>query len=253
MAPSLTRTAVASATAAPPFNFKTPSPTIKLPLKTFAPPSVSSAPPSFVKLCAPLMTPLMVPWLSTLSVVSEASATPPLKVKVPPSTASPKPRIPLITNSFPMARSAPCTPASVPPLNVTNPVPRAELFPSESTPALKSTPPSNVFTPVKAKTDQPFFTSIPDPLITPPYVVEPVPPRVNVFPSNHTAPSPASDAISSLLASLRVPPADTATAMLLMSALPPLSVSIPASTFVGPPKVFTPLNVSPAAPAFVKL
>jgi hypothetical protein len=41
--------------------------------------------------------------------------------------------------------------------------------------------------------------------------------------------------------------------MLFISALPPLSVRVPASTFVGPLKVFTPLKVNSAAPAFVRL
>jgi hypothetical protein len=36
--------------------------------------------------------------------------------------------------------------------------------------------------------------------------------------------------------------------MLLASALPPLSVSIPAVTVVGPLKVFTPLKVNSAPP-----
>jgi hypothetical protein len=39
--------------------------------------------------------------------------------------------------------------------------------------------------------------------------------------------------------------------MLLANALPPLNVSIPASTTAGPSNVFTPLNVNSAAPAFV--
>jgi hypothetical protein len=41
--------------------------------------------------------------------------------------------------------------------------------------------------------------------------------------------------------------------MLFANALPPLNVSVPASTTVAPLNVFTPLKVSSADPAFVKL
>jgi hypothetical protein len=83
-------------------------------------------------------------------------------------------------------------------------------------------------------------------------VVLPLPLTVSAFVCRFTAPAPANVAISSLLANFSVPPAFTVTAMLFTNALPPLNVNVPASTTVAPVNVFTPDNVSPADPAFVK-
>jgi hypothetical protein len=239
--------------ALPPLSVRIPASTFVGPLKVFTPLKVNSSAPAFVKLYAPLTTPLNVAALATVSVVAAPSTTFPLKVSAPLLVASPNPSVPLIENSFAKLRAVAESLEIRPPLKVTVPLPSAALSPTWITPSLKVTPPLKLFEPLIVNTALPVFTRLPAPLINPLYVVSTPPLTLNTFPCKSTAPAPARLAISSLLASFNVPPADTVTAMLLMSALPPLNVRIPASTFVEPLKVFTPLKVNSSTPAFVRL
>ena len=80
-----------------------------------------------------------------------------------------------------------------------------------------------------------------------------VPPlSVSVLPCRFTRPAPASEAISSLLASFNAPPELMVAAIAFTNALPPLRVRVPSFTAVVPLKVLTPLSVSSADPAFTK-
>jgi hypothetical protein len=239
--------------ALPPLSLKIPASTFVGPLKVFTPLKVNSSTPAFVKLYAPLTTPLNVAALATVKVVSPPNATFPLKVNAPLLVASPKPSVPLIANSFAKLRAVALSLEIRPPLKVTVPVPSAALSPTWIAPSLKVTPPLKLLEPVIVNTALPVFTKLPAPLIKLLYVVSTAPLTLNTFPCRFTAPAPARLAISSLLASFKVPPADTVTAILLIKALPPLSVRIPASTFVEPLKVFTPLKVNSSNPAFVRL
>jgi hypothetical protein len=105
---------------------------------------------------------------------------------------------------------------------------------------------------VSVSTDVPFFLSDPLLLVIKPLKVVLVDPlTVNRLVSRSTTPDPESDPISSSLANFSVPFAFTVTAMLFAKALPPLNVSVPASTIVAPLNVFTPLNVNSPTPPFV--
>jgi hypothetical protein len=239
--------------ALPPLNVSTPASTFVAPLNVFTPLKVNSSDPAFVRLCAPLTTPLRVAALATVNVVAFPSATLPLKVSTPLLFASPNPSVPLIVNAFASVRTTPESLEIRPALKVTVPVPSAALSPAWIAPSPNVTPPLKVLAPLSVNTAAPVFTSDPAPLITPLKVVSAAPPTLSTFPCRFTAPAPARLAISSLLASFKVPLAPTVTAMLLISALPPLKVSTPASTLVTPLKVFTPLKVNSSDPVFVRL
>jgi hypothetical protein len=76
-------TAIAFTNALPPLRVKVPSLTAVVPLKVFAPLSVSSEDPAFTKLCAPLITPVQFAALATVSVVALNSDADPAKVNPP--------------------------------------------------------------------------------------------------------------------------------------------------------------------------
>jgi hypothetical protein len=93
------------ARAFPPLNVNTPASTVVGPLNVFSPLKVNSSDPAFVRLYAPLTTPLRVAALATVSVVAAPSATSPLKVNAPLLVASPNPNAPLIANAFASVRA----------------------------------------------------------------------------------------------------------------------------------------------------
>ena len=201
----------------------------------------------------PLITPAQFAALATFNVAALSREADPLKVNSPAFTAPPNPTTLVIVNGFAIVLAVPELLEIRPPLNATNPVPNAASFPASIVPALSLTPPLNVFDPVAVNTADPFFTSKPVPLITPPNTVSTDPLKVSVLPCRFTNPSPASPAITSLLASFKLPPAFTLSCMLLARALPPLSVRSPAFTAVVPLYVFTPLSVSSASPSLTRL
>jgi hypothetical protein len=133
----------------------------------FTPLKVNSSAPAFVKLYAPLTTPLIVAALATVKVVLPPSATFPLKVSAPLLDASPKPSVPLIANSFAKLRAVAELLEIRPALKVTVPVPSAALSPTWIAPSLKVTPPPNVFAPLIVNTALPVFTKLPAPLMSP--------------------------------------------------------------------------------------
>ena len=133
----------------------------------FTPLSVSSLAPCFTRLEVPLTTPPRVDELNTFNEVTPAIATLPLKVSVPRFTKSPKVTVPDITTAFEAVRDVVESLEIRPPVAVSVPVPSAALFPSWIAPLLKLTPPLKVLLPVRVKTDEPFFTSIPAPLMVP--------------------------------------------------------------------------------------
>jgi hypothetical protein len=153
--------------ALPPLSVSTPASTFVDPLKVFTPLKVNSSTPAFVKLYAPLTTPLIVAALATVNVVSPPNATFPLKVSAPLLVASPNPSVPLIANSFARLRAVALSLEIRPPLNVTVPVPSAALSPTWIAPSLSVTPPPNVFAPVIVNTALPVFTKLPAPLMSP--------------------------------------------------------------------------------------
>jgi hypothetical protein len=153
--------------ALPPLNVNTPASTFVAPLKVFTPLKVNSSDPAFVRLYAPLTTPLNVAALATVSVVAAPSATLPLKVNTPLLVASPKPSVPLIANSFASVRAVAESLEIRPALKVTVPVPSAALSPAWIAPPLKVTPPVKVLAPLIVNTAVPVFTKLPAPLITP--------------------------------------------------------------------------------------
>ena len=154
--------------------------------------------------------------------------------------------------SLAIARAVPESLERRPPVATSVPVPSAALLATWIAPALKVTPPLNVLVPVIVNTASPFFTRRPEPLITPSKLVAVRPLTVSVLPCRFICPSPAMLAISSLLASLRLPSDPIETAMEFTSALPPLSVRVPRFTCVAPVKEFTPLRVNSLEPAFTK-
>jgi hypothetical protein len=137
------------------------------PLKVFIPLKVNSSTPAFVRLYAPLTTPLIVAALATVNVVSPPNATFPLKVSAPLFVASPNANVPLIANSFAKLRAVTESLEIRPPLKVTVPVPSAALSPTWIAPSLNVTPPPNVFAPVIVNTALPIFTRLPAPLMSP--------------------------------------------------------------------------------------
>jgi hypothetical protein len=153
--------------ALPPLSVSTPASTFVDPLKVFTPLKVNSSTPAFVRLYAPLTTPLIVAALATVNVVSPPNATFPLKVSAPLFVASPNPSVPLIANSFARLRAVALSLEIRPPLKVTVPVPSAALSPTWIAPSLSVTPPPNVFAPLIVNTALPVFTSEPAPLINP--------------------------------------------------------------------------------------
>jgi hypothetical protein len=116
--------------ALPPLSVSTPASTFVDPLKVFTPLKVNSSTPAFVRLYAPLTTPLIVAALATVSVVAAPSTTFPLRVSVPVLVASPKPSVPLIANSFAKLRAVAELLEIRPALKVTVPVPSAALSPT---------------------------------------------------------------------------------------------------------------------------
>ena len=177
----------------------------------------------------------------------------PLKVSVPLLTESPSVTAPPSRNAFASARAAVESLERRPALKVTVPEPRAVSLPASIAPALKVTPPLKSLDPLRVSTAVPVFARAPAPVMRPEKTVEVPPLRVSVLPWRLTRPAPAIEAICSSVATFRLPAAFTVTAMLLTSALPPLSVRIPSFTAKVPPKVFTPLNSSSAVPSFTRL
>jgi hypothetical protein len=153
--------------ALPPLSVSTPASTFVDPLKVFSPLKVNSSTPAFVKLYAPLTTPLSVAALATVKVVAAPSATFPLKVNAPLLVASPNPSVPLIANSFAKLRAAALSLEIRPPLKVTVPVPSAALSPTWIAPSLSVTPPLKVFAPLIVNNALPVFTRLPAPLMSP--------------------------------------------------------------------------------------
>jgi hypothetical protein len=181
----------------------------------------------------------------------DARAALPLKVSVPRFTKSPSVTEPDTTTSFEAVREAVESLEIRPLVNVSVPVPSAALFANWIAPALRLTPPLNVLVPPNVNTALPFFTKLPAPLITPEYSVLVPPLKVRTL-SKFTNPAPATEAISSLLATLSPPPELIVTAIAFTNALPPLRVNVPSFTAVVPLNVFTPLNVNSAAPVFTR-
>jgi hypothetical protein len=153
--------------ALPPLSVRIPASTFVGPLKVFTPLKFNSSAPAFVKLYAPLTTPLNVAALATVNVVAAPSATFPLKVSAPLLVASPKPSVPIIANSFASVRAVAESLETRPPLKVTVPVPSAALSPTWIAPSLKVTPPPNVFARLSVNTALPVFTRLPAPLMSP--------------------------------------------------------------------------------------
>jgi hypothetical protein len=153
--------------ALPPLSVRIPASTLVDPLKVFTPLKVNSSTPAFVRLYAPLTTPLSVAALATVNVVSPPNATFPLKVSAPLFVASPNPSVPLIANSFARLRAVALSLEIRPALKVTVPVPNAALSPTWIAPSLKVTPPLKLFEPVIVNTALPVFTRLPAPLMSP--------------------------------------------------------------------------------------
>ena len=180
--PAFTVTAILFANALPPLNVNVPASTTVAPLYVFAPESVNSALPAFVRSNAPLTTPLIVTSLATVSVVAADSAAAPDNVNAPVFVPSPKLSPPLSVNAFANVRALALSLAIFPPLNTTVPPPNAALFPTNTAPPLTVAPPPNVFVPESVNVPVPLFAKLPLPLITPLYVVAADPPNVSVLP-----------------------------------------------------------------------
>ena len=166
--------------------------------------------------------------------------------------ASPITSEPDSTNLFASARSKTDSTDNVPPVNTKVPDPNARLDPTCSAPALNRTPPEKLFEPDNVSADRPFFTSTPDPLITPLKVDAAAPPKVSVLPCSSTEPAPASAPNSSEAARFKVPPAFTLTVAEFTRALPPTKLSVPAFTATVPENVFTPDKVNSLLPPFTR-
>jgi hypothetical protein len=230
-----------------------PPETVSAPVNVFAPPNVNPADPDFVSPALPETTPSKTVALLIVAVVAADNTAFPVSVNAPLFVASPNTKEPLKSIALANVRGVALSLEIRPPLKTNVPVPSAALLPTWIPPAERSTPPMKSFAPVSVSTDKPFFLK--EPLlfvINPLKVVSLDPLTVNRLVSRSTTPDPASEAISSSLASFIVPFALTVTAMLFANALPPLNVNVPAFTTVAPLNVFTPDNVNSPAPSFVR-
>ena len=248
-----TLTAIESISADPPASVRMPAFTATVPLKVLVPASVSSPAPALTRFAVPDTTPPNFTALATVRVVSAVIAALPFKFNKPYLLESPMVSAPDNTNRLANALSNTDSTDNVPPLKVSVPEPSAKLDPTCNAPALRRTPPAKVFEPDKTKADGPFFTSAPDPLITPPNAEAAAPLSVSVLPCRLTEPAPARLPNSSDATRFNVPPALTLTVAEFNSALPPTRFTVPAFTASVPVKVFTPDRVNSAVPPFTKL
>jgi hypothetical protein len=164
---AFTVTAMLFANALPPLSVNVPASTTVTPLNVFAPESVNSSNPAFVKSFGPLTTPAKVTALATVNVVAPFKAAFPDKVSAPVFKASPRVNAPVKVNPFANVRAVALSLAICPPPNANVPVPNAALFPTHTVPALTPAPPLNVFAPESVNSPVPLFTILPVPLITP--------------------------------------------------------------------------------------
>ena len=148
-----------------------------------------------------------------------------------------KPKLPAQTCAF--ATVALVVLSSEPPLMVSEPVPRAEEFPTESVPLFKLTPPEKVFAPVNARM----------PVLV--LVTEPVPVSTELTDKL----LPETSTVKPLLANARLPP-ETTPVPVEESVLPavrvpvPLKTSVPLFTFRLPESA-TELLVNATEPALI--
>jgi hypothetical protein len=133
---------VPSPIADPPLTVSVPAFTVVFPLYVFAPPSVSSPAPAFVNPNAPLTTPSRFTELAAFTVEFAVSTPSPPNVSAPFFTTSPNVTVP--PNEIPFAKVRAVTPSldTVPPLNVSNPLPNAPSPPTYNAPALTVVPPA---------------------------------------------------------------------------------------------------------------
>ena len=168
-----------------------PVSSVKAPVKVLAPESVRAPAPRFVRpKPVPEITPESVwpPRPTPLTVRSRV----PVSVMAPESVRLPGVRmLPSVTSPPSVTALARATPApalleeSVPPVQLSVPVPRAATLPTWSVPAWRATPPVKVLTAESASVPVPVFerASVPEvpPLaMTPAMFVKPVPANVSV-------------------------------------------------------------------------
>jgi hypothetical protein len=155
-------TSPASAIATPPLSVRVPSFTVVVPVYVFAPPSVNSPVPAFVKLPLPLTTPFQFTALGTVTTAFDVSAPAPPKVSAPLFDKSPNVTSAPIVNPFAITRAVTeSLETTTPPVfKVSNPLPNAESFPIRSVPPVTVTPPLNAFAPPKVRIEDPAFASV---------------------------------------------------------------------------------------------
>ena len=243
-------TAAALAIAEPPASVTEPATTLSVPVKVFAPESVSSPPPALVKPSEPLTTPPRTALLSRFSVPVPTTAISPFKVNEPEFSASPSVTSPDSATRLESTRAVAESLERRPELSVSSPDPSAELFAILTVPPLRANPPLKVLVPPRASVEVPPLTRAPEPLITPANTVDAVPLIVSVLPCKFTKPEPARLPMTSDAANRRAPPAPSVRLDAFAKALPPPKVSVPWFTTVTPAKVLLPLSVSSPAPSF---
>jgi hypothetical protein len=129
-APVFTVSATPFASALPPTKVRLPALTVVVPLKVFTPAKVNSAVPDFTNPPFPPNDPVNVAALASVIVLAPMSVPPPLKVRLPEFTASPRVKVPESNIAFESVRAAAESLESRPPPRFKVPLPSAALFPS---------------------------------------------------------------------------------------------------------------------------
>jgi hypothetical protein len=134
-------TVVPSPIALPPLNVNVPPFTVVFPVNVFAPPSVNSPAPCFVKLADPPKTPPNTTPLATVNVVAAVTVPAPPNVNTPLFVASPNVTVP--PNEIPFTNVRAVVPSldTPPPLTTNVPPPNAPSPPKYKAPALTVVPP----------------------------------------------------------------------------------------------------------------
>jgi hypothetical protein len=106
--------------------------------------------------------------LGTVTARLEVNVPAPPNVNAPVFVTSPNVTVPPNEKPFAITRAVAESLESTPPVIVTTPVPKPELFPTRTVPDPIVTPPENVFTPLNVKIPVPLcINDPPTPLITP--------------------------------------------------------------------------------------
>ena len=244
-------TVAAFAIAEPPETFSVPAPTVRRPVETLVPASVSSPAPSFTQLPVPAMLPPNVTAESTVRLVVASMETPPANNSEPNFVASPS--VPPTDKARRFARTRPVVESleTLPPLKVSVPVPSARFEPISIVPELIVTPPPKLLEPLRPRVAVPFFTTLPAPLMTPEKLVEVPPLSVSTLPCRLIAPAPRTPESSSEAESLSAPAEPTSRRAVFGTATPPAKFNVPPHTETEPENVLAAFKVSSPEPAFV--